>query len=144
MKNILWKKPDGSIAITEIHRGKDSLKHARTLQSRGDVPADWEIMGCDKDLPEDKFSLSCWRLNPKTGDVIVEVDLLKNMVKNRLRAWREERFKQLGVPYKLKPEIEADMIPAEVRKELQKLRDITNQVDGVDDPEELVAIARGV
>lgn len=38
---IVWKQPNGAIAVTSIFDGSDPAEHAQLLQERGDIPADW-------------------------------------------------------------------------------------------------------
>lgn len=42
--NILWEKPDGTLAFTSILDGGDPVTHADELKSRGDIPADWTMV----------------------------------------------------------------------------------------------------
>lgn len=61
MSNIVWKKPDGSVAITALALPLDPAGHAAELQARSDVPADWEAVGFGAAVPSDRSNRSGWR-----------------------------------------------------------------------------------
>lgn len=48
MKNIIWQKPDGGLAVTNIaDLESDAAIHAEHLQTLGAVPADWTVSAVD-------------------------------------------------------------------------------------------------
>lgn len=52
MDYIVWKKPDGGAAVTSIFDASiDPEQHAAELLARGDVPADYELVGINVPLP---------------------------------------------------------------------------------------------
>lgn len=52
MRNIVWRKPCGGLAITSLIEASDPIAHAAELQARGDLPPDWVAVGYD--IPEPK------------------------------------------------------------------------------------------
>lgn len=44
---IIWVKPDNTVAVTTVLDGAREADHARMLQDRGDVPADWVVAAVD-------------------------------------------------------------------------------------------------
>ena len=42
--NIIWKKPDNTVAITSILDGSDPVQLAVQMQSNGDIPANWIVV----------------------------------------------------------------------------------------------------
>jgi hypothetical protein len=67
MTNIVWRQPSQTLAVTSILDGSDPTEHAALLQSRGDVPADWEVAALNVgEFPEGPQE--AWRF---VGGVIV-------------------------------------------------------------------------
>lgn len=60
--NIIWKKPDNTVAITTIFDGSDSKAHAEELSARGDVPGEWVAVAFDytDPLPTDDLDRLLW------------------------------------------------------------------------------------
>ena len=42
--SIIWQQTDGTLAYTFMGDNSDPLEHAKLLQTRGDLPADWTIL----------------------------------------------------------------------------------------------------
>lgn len=62
MANILWIQPDQTLAITYLAIDDiTSEDHAKELQERGDVPADWTIAGYDVEWPDDGYPHEVYR-----------------------------------------------------------------------------------
>ena len=52
MKNIIWLKPDGELAVTNIADATtDSTGHAAHLKAVGAIPADWTVQAVDAAPP---------------------------------------------------------------------------------------------
>lgn len=62
MRNIIWGKPDGSIAITTLTTAcKDkSQSHAEKLLSDGAIPGDWVLKAVNKSVPADRTNRDAW------------------------------------------------------------------------------------
>ena len=46
--NIIWKKPDGAVAVTHVLiEVEDPAAYCAELQARGDLPADWTVAAAD-------------------------------------------------------------------------------------------------
>ena len=62
MTNILWIQPNQTLALTSIFmENVEPKSHAKELQERGDVPADWTIAGYDVEWPEDGYPHEAYR-----------------------------------------------------------------------------------
>lgn len=82
MKNIIWKQPNGRVAVTVINGDIDSSAHALELQERGDVPANWSVVATDYTLPANWLNRE-WLWNagmvPDTADDKARMwDAIKN------------------------------------------------------------------
>lgn len=62
MANILWIQPNQTLAVTFIANNDITPQdHAKELQERGDVPADWTIAGYDVEWPNDGYPHEAYR-----------------------------------------------------------------------------------
>lgn len=61
--NIVWTRPDNSVAITILAIPVDRRKHAAELQVRGDIPADYVAVAFDYALPTDRSRRDDWTWN---------------------------------------------------------------------------------
>ena len=62
MANILWIQPNQTLAITTLAvEDITPQDHAKELQNRGDIPADWTIAGYDVEWPEDGYPHEAYR-----------------------------------------------------------------------------------
>lgn len=61
MKNIIWQKPDGGVAVTKLYEATDSRAEAERLKKTGDVPSDWKAVSFDTDIPQDRSNRRGWK-----------------------------------------------------------------------------------
>lgn len=149
--NIIWKREDGSIAVTSIgDEGVLSVldkaiedgvitpdeeveidwvcrKHAQELQDRGDIPSDWEAVKFNYDKFEDFEFREAWVWGK--DKIEVDLDKAKDVVKSKIRRDREEEFKKLDIEFMQAIEDGVDVGPVVAKK--KKLRDLTNDVDKI-------------
>lgn len=166
MKNIIWLKPDGGIAVVSIgalqsvdqimastdmslsqatkrHQELyaawpiDSQHHAEQLWNRCDVPLDWIAVAFDiEEIP----------IDPDFDDarvwdgarVVFDLTRAKEVKKNQLRAQREPLFRLLDGQRAVA--VRAGTGTAVIDAEAQRLADITALVDVVETLDELRSI----
>lgn len=58
--NIVWRKPDGGVALTVPTAGADPEAHAAALKAAGRVPADWEAVAFDAPVPDAPLEALAW------------------------------------------------------------------------------------
>lgn len=154
--HIAFKRPDGGISIVHltkeaylgkvleeikdaqgaviqtIHetlsREQAMLKEESKLRSRGDIPADWETVGKDVELPADREFRNAWGW--LTADPKVDIDPVKavELTKNRLRTERAPLLEKLDVEFQRAVEANDEGYKAEVVAKKNTLRDITATV----------------
>ena len=77
MKNIVWKKPDNSVAITRLtDECKESpQQHAQALLKTGCVPADWVAVAFDAETPPNLAARHTWRWDGAKVVVVLDSDV---------------------------------------------------------------------
>jgi len=76
MKNIIWKQPNDTIAVTSIFDSSDPQEHAQLIKSRGDVPADWIDVAYDwQDFPLEPQEAWRWDSN----QIVIDPDALRHI-----------------------------------------------------------------
>lgn len=106
MANILWIQPNQTLALTSIIiDGVSAEDHAKELQERGDVPADWTVAGYDVEWPDDGYPHEAYRW--VDGKVVADLTVAdeiaaKNAEPNKEQLLAElaaltEKIKGLGV-----------------------------------------------
>lgn len=90
--NLIWKRPDGGISVTHPAPGQDLGALAATLQARGDIPADYELVCVSAALPSDREFRGAWSW--ETPEPVVDINLpkAKEIAHDRRRAKRAEEF----------------------------------------------------
>lgn len=58
--NIVWQRPDGSVAITHVFFDTDPEKWRDTLIERGDAPAGATAVAINAELPADYSTRKNW------------------------------------------------------------------------------------
>lgn len=62
MANILWIQPNQTLALTSIIiEDVVAEDHAKELQERGDIPADWTIAGYNVEWADDGYPHEAYR-----------------------------------------------------------------------------------
>lgn len=93
--NIIWKRPDGGVAVTILtNEGLQAMQrlaledgfiteaeqleindactaHARQLQERGDIPADYECVAVNIELPESRVDRESWAW--RTSSPVIDI-----------------------------------------------------------------------
>ena len=76
MKNIVWKQPNNTLAVTSIFDDSSSQDHAVLLKYRGDVPSDWEAVAFDlEQFPSE--AQESWRWDGT--QIVVNADALRQV-----------------------------------------------------------------
>jgi len=82
MSNILWIQPNQTLALTSIIvESVNSQSHAKELQDRGDIPADWIIAAYDIDWVDNTYPQEAYRWNG-TNIVLDETALAEIQAEN--------------------------------------------------------------
>lgn len=128
--NIIWKKPDGGIAVTHLTSEAESIEHeALKLKERGDIPPDWEIAATDIDLPTDREFRAAWAWTTDKPSIDIDITKAKGVTKDRLRRERQPLLEQLDLDFMKAMENNDSAAMESIKAEKQRLRDITSKVD---------------
>jgi hypothetical protein len=148
MRNIIWKKPDGGIAITVISSqeieeegekivkyGAESIPHAEYLKTTPEFEG-FEPIAFDTPINIDPEFRNAYVATENE----IKIDLVKarGITKNRLRKEREPLLAALDVEATRALEDGLPLDEIKVRK--QRLRDITKLADNAKSVEELKQI----
>ena len=134
--NIIWKRPDGSIAVTHLTNEAVSIEHeAAKLLERGDIPSDWDLVATAIELPTDRHFRDAWTWTTTEPVIDIDVQAAQEITKNRLRAARAPLLAQLDVDYM--KALETGNGAAAIIEKKNQLRDVTKLVDGITDLEVL-------
>lgn len=141
MANIIWKRPDNTIAITwPMIEGVDLEKHAEELLKRGDVPDDHEMVAIGADLPErDEFrGAMVWDGKRVAHDMA----LARELRRNQIRRARMPLFAILDIAYQRADERGDTKAKATVAAQKQVLRDAPAdpRIDKAATPDDLRAV----
>lgn len=134
--NIVWQRPDGSVAVTTLYGDDDPKGHAKDLQKRGDIPKDWVAVSfAVKDFPHD---LPLEVLAVKDGKAALHVERARNWRKTMLRRDRAPALAALDTVSLRNQESGADN--THTLKAKQELRDITKKVDVLNTWPQMMAV----
>lgn len=126
--NIVWKRPDGTLAITyPVIEGVDLKSHAVELIERGDVPADHEMVAIGAEIPP-----RCEFRNAMVWDgsrVVHDMVRARDMRREQLRGERTPAMASLDVEYQRADERGDAKAKTAVAARKQALRDITKHPD---------------
>lgn len=92
-----------------------------------DVPRGYSYLVIEKEALLPLRSLSSWEMN--NGNIHINMDKAKSSYIDELRIVREQKFIDLGFPYRLDPSLESSIIPDETRNKLKELRDFPKNID---------------
>lgn len=124
MKNIVWKRPDGGISVTHVIHD-DCEAEAKKLLERGDIPADYTLVGFNHELPNRDFR-NAWCLdNDKIGHDMVKARALHLQT---IRSKRDAKLKELDLQFMRA--LESGQDTKEIAKKKQDLRDLPQTVSG--------------
>lgn len=147
MQNIIWKRPDNSIAVTWIQPAAAevevdgavvtvdatpaSAEYSASLQARGDVPPDWVAVAVDIEVPAARDFRDAWAWITPEPVVDICPNAAREVTKARLRAERAPLFAPLDVAYwrAIEAGDAAGMQAAAEAK--QRLRDLPDLADAV-------------
>jgi N-glycosylase/DNA lyase len=96
MRNIIWAKPGGGVAITALAAGVVPQTHAAELQARGSVPADWQPVAFNATIPAGHFDALRWQNGALTRAQDWQPPAAKLSLDERI-AVLEDRIKQSRV-----------------------------------------------
>jgi hypothetical protein len=70
-KNIIWKKPDGALAVTHpvVDQTVTSAAFAAAMLSNGWIPNTWVILATDYALAFPTTKIELWVWNSGTGTI---------------------------------------------------------------------------
>lgn len=147
MKNIVWKRSDGVVAITHIIDqadsetdvpGHSSQDEAVLMIGRGDVPHGWEAVEFDAELPPDRTFRDAWFHD---GKIRVDMEKAKDIWRETIRADRKPILESLDVAFIRALETGDAELVGDIRAQKQALRDATDDpiIDAAATPEELKA-----
>lgn len=137
--NIIWKQPDNSVAVTHLANPSASpSKEAEMLKSRGDIPADWEMVATAITLPDTREWRDAWSWT--TPDPVIDICPIKaaDLTKERLRKEREPLLASLDIQFM--KALEQGQDTSAIVAEKQRLRDITDSATSNKSLEQLKAI----
>ena len=138
MKNIIWKRSDGGIAVTWVMNDISSEAEARRLLMTRDVPLDWEAVEFDAEIPPDRTFRDAWFHD---GKIRVDMEKAKDIWREKIRADRKPILESLDVAFIRALETGDAELVGDIRAQKQALRDATDDpvVDAAATPEELKA-----
>ena len=94
--NIIWKMPDGCVAVTHVIDPDTNLNdHAAELQERGDIPSDWEKVSTNVSMPADKLFRGAWSWTTTKKSIDINMTKAKEVAHKYRRDKREIEFKPL-------------------------------------------------
>ncbi len=96
-RNIVWRRPDGSIQIdhltpSSIAAGITSEQMADVLRWQG-YPPDWKIVAFDLEMPSDRSFRNAWTF--KNGRVACDMAKARDIHRDKLRRARQSKLDQL-------------------------------------------------
>lgn len=140
--NIIWKRPDGTVAVTHLTDEAESLQaEAGKLKARGDVPFDWELVCTNAELPPDRHFRAAWTWETPEPKVDINFNRAVDVTKQRLREERGPKLAALDTAYMRADEDANQQEKSRIRTEKQRLRDITTLTDSCATLEELRALS---
>lgn len=88
--NIIWQRPDDSLAVSTIFDGSDPAAHAALLHERGDIPTDWTAVAFGEvEFPANWPRQEDWRF--VDGEIIADPALVKAVKWDMIMAERDRR-----------------------------------------------------
>lgn len=86
----------------------------------------------DSDIPTTREFRNAWV--DVTNESIVDIccTRAKDIQLDRLRAERQAKFEELGLPHKLNPDVESALLSKETLETVQQLRDVTEPLKALD------------
>lgn len=126
MTQIIWAKPDGQIAITTLHEATDPHDEAQRLIETGLVPNDWAVnhILADGDHHVIENPMFFPALSLKDGQIVLDMDLARDVWRNKIRAARGPRFAALDIAWQRAQEAADDAALARISSEKRALRDM--------------------
>lgn len=132
MRIIVHKNTDPNFPVDVSIVAESELTPIETQLANIPVELEPKIID-DSELPPDRSYIRAWELN--NGVVSVNINKAKEIKKNRLRWDRAKPLSELDIAFQRALETNSDTTAIVAEK--QRLRDITNLVDGVTSLEEL-------
>jgi len=136
MKNIVWKRGDGGVAITVI--SDEFKKTSKEYAEQFEKPVDLTAVAYDLDLPEYRDFRNAWKWD---NAITVDMEKAKEIHKERLRSAREPVLQKLDVEFLRAVELGDTKKQSDVTRKKQELRDVTENtaIINAQTPEELRA-----
>ena len=141
--NIVWKKPDGSIAITGLVQNsvKTSQEHAQKMIAMNQVPSDWVAVAFDTGLIRERVFRDAHVWDEKSG-VCIDMGKARDIWRDNLREARKTKLQALDVLYQRADESADAKAKADIVSQKQALRDVTDDpaIDAAQTAEDLKAV----
>jgi hypothetical protein len=78
MKNILWKKLDGTLALTSANDSIEDMEaHAVELKASGNIPADWIVAAVNVTIPVPKEGVTLDDYRYVNNEFVIYLDSVK-------------------------------------------------------------------
>lgn len=148
--NIVWKKPDGTVAVTilsdegisnalEMALTDGTITDAESAQiealcmveaarlvEAGNIPREWQCAAVNITLPDSREWRAAWTWQTPDPVIDVDIDRAKEITKDRLRIERAPMLADLDI--RIMKAIERGDDISGLAAEKQRLRDITGLV----------------
>lgn len=142
MRKVIYSSPDGGLCV--VHPVRNTI--GETIMTDADIEQRaWDRLPDDAinpqfveadTVPTDRTFRNAWENN---GGIKVNMTKAKDITKDRLRAERKPLLEAQDVLFQRA--LETGASTAEIVKEKQRLRDITEQVDALTSLDELKALS---
>jgi ABC-type phosphonate transport system ATPase subunit len=118
--NIVWQRPDGSIAITILVSATDPVAEATKLKQRGDIPATWTQLAINQTLPTDRSYRNAWTFS--AGNFGHNMVKARDIHRDKIRAARKPLLEALDVEYQKADETGNQTLKQQIAQQKQALR----------------------
>ena len=88
MNNIVWKTSENKVRVTEVIDPCDLLDFAESMKLNGAVPAEWEVIGVNVNLPPNFAANEYIYVN---GEIVKELGEIKARQWDAIKAERDRR-----------------------------------------------------
>lgn len=128
MTQIIWKQPDGQIAITTLHEATDADAEAIRLVENGLVPSEWTI---DHVRDDDRhYTIDDMRffsaLTATGSDIKIDMAKARDIWRDHIREARAPKLAALDVEWQRADETGDADAKANIASHKQVLRDLTD------------------
>lgn len=90
--NIIWQKPDGTLAVTHLHGVADADEYAQHLIESGGAPDDWMPIRYNVELPDAPIELLTL---DASGKIVIDDARLAEIERSEYRRQRAAAYPSL-------------------------------------------------